>query len=94
MVNDNCKMSEEELERALKCDAAVPPEHRGITFPSVAASIPPNLLDYTASGSGHEHSAKEQPVFGHEQAEALFANLVDRVVALEAEVAALKAAKV
>ena len=91
MVNDNCKMSEEELERALKCDAAVPPEHRGITFTSVAASIPPN---YTASGSGHEHSAKEQPVFGHEQAEALFANLVDRVVALEAEVAALKAAKV
>lgn len=73
MVNDNCKMSEEELERALKCDAAVLSEHRGIMPPSVASPI---------------------PRFGHEQAEVLFANLADRVVALEAEVAALKAAKV
>ena len=77
-------MDDKELEHALKCDAAVPPEARGVA------------REYVVSNVGHKIFVKSEgePVFGHEQAEALFANLVDRVVALEAEVAALKAAKV
>ena len=89
-------MDDKELEQALKCDAAVPPEAKGIvdapkTIDVLASCLA--VMSDTSRGVSF-YTPKEQPVFGHEQAEALFANLVDRVVKLEEEVAALKAAKV
>jgi hypothetical protein len=72
-------MNEKELERALECDAAVPPEHRGI----VGVVVP---------APGHDMLAKYPPTAASikypEQASK--GTLFERLGALEDEVALLK----
>ncbi len=80
MVNDNCKMSEEELERALKCDAGVPPEHRGVVGVVVPASGHGTVVErppVAAASIKHPERASKGTLF-------------ERLDALEDEVALLK----
>ncbi len=72
-------MDDKELERALKCDAAVPPEHRGI-------------VDVVVPAPGHDMLAKH-PVEAASikyPERASTGTLFERLGALEDEVALLK----